>query len=73
MEWNHGLAEIVTAVMDAGLALESLVEHDSIPWEGVPGMMTLDTATGEWRLTDRPERLPASFTLTARKPGRARN
>jgi len=73
MEWNHGLAEIVTAVMDAGLALESLVEHDSIPWEGVPGMMTQDAATGEWRLTDRPERLPASFTLTARKPGRARN
>lgn len=68
MEWNHGLAEIVTAVMDAGLVLESLTEHDSIPWEGVPGMMTLDAATGEWRLADRPERLPASFTLTARKP-----
>lgn len=26
--------------------------------------MVLDEATGEYRLRDRPERLPASFTLT---------
>jgi hypothetical protein len=29
--------------------------------------MTLDPATGEYRLTKRPERLAASFTLTATK------
>jgi 2-polyprenyl-3-methyl-5-hydroxy-6-metoxy-1,4-benzoquinol methylase len=68
VEWNHGLAEIVTAVLDAGLQLTSLTEHDSVPREPFPGLMTCDETTAEWRLTDRPERLPASFTLTATKP-----
>ena len=68
VEWNHSLAEIVTAVLDAGLQLTSLTEHDSVPWEPFPGLMSYDPQTGEYRLTDRPQRLPASFTLTAVKP-----
>ncbi|MFC8923225.1 class I SAM-dependent methyltransferase [Cellulosimicrobium sp. NPDC057127] len=67
MEWNHGLGEIVTAVLDAGLELTSLTEHDSVPWDALPGLMVEDETTGEHRLRDRPERLPASFTLTARR------
>lgn len=68
VEWNHAISEIVMAVLDAGLSLELLVEHDSVPWEALPGMMVQDE-TGEFRLKDRPERLPASFTLTARAAG----
>jgi SAM-dependent methyltransferase len=68
VEWNHGIGEIVTGVLAAGLDLTTLVEHDSVPWEALPGMMVLDEATGEYRLADRPERLPASFTLAAVKP-----
>jgi SAM-dependent methyltransferase len=67
-EWNHGLGEIVTALLNAGLDLTGLVEHDSVPWEALPGLMTRD-ATGEWRLTERPERLAASYTLQARRRG----
>jgi SAM-dependent methyltransferase len=67
-EWNHGLGEIVTALLNAGLDLTGLVEHDSVPWEALPGRMTRD-ATGEWRLTERPERLAASYTLQARRRG----
>jgi 2-polyprenyl-3-methyl-5-hydroxy-6-metoxy-1,4-benzoquinol methylase len=67
-EWNHGLGEIVTALLDAGLDLTGLVEHDSVPWEALPGLMTRDGA-GEWRLTERPERLAASYTLQARRRG----
>jgi len=66
--WNHGLGEIVTAVLDAGLRLTGLVEHDSLPWNPFGDLMSLDAATGEYRLVTRPERLPASFTLTAVKP-----
>ncbi len=66
-EWNHALSEIVMAVLDAGLALEQLVEHDSVPWDALPGLMVPDEA-GEYRLADRPGRLPASFTLVARAP-----
>jgi SAM-dependent methyltransferase len=65
VEWNHGIGEIVTAVLDAGLRLTSLVEHDSVPFEAFPGVMRFDPETGEYRLTERPDRLPATFTLTA--------
>ena len=64
--WNHGLGEIVSALMAEGLQVTSLVEHDSVPWEALPGQMTKDDR-GEWRLTDRPWRLAASYTLQAVK------
>jgi SAM-dependent methyltransferase len=63
-EWNHGLGEIVTALLDEGLQLTGLVEHDSVPWEALPGLMER-LPGGEWRLTDRPWRLPHSYTLQA--------
>jgi SAM-dependent methyltransferase len=67
-EWNHGLGEIVTALLDVGLDVTALVEHDSVPWEALPGQMErLDG--GEWRLADRPWRLPHSYTLQARRSG----
>ena len=66
-EWNHGLGEIVTALLDQGLQITGLVEHDSIPWDGLPGLME-PIGGGELRLIDRPERLPASYTLQATKP-----
>jgi SAM-dependent methyltransferase len=67
-EWNHGLGEIITALMDSGMELTMLVEHDSVPWEALPGQMT-QVELGEWRLTDRPWRLPHSYTLQAVKRG----
>ena len=45
-EWNHGLAEVITALMDAGLELTALTEHDSVPWEALRGMMER-TGAGE--------------------------
>jgi SAM-dependent methyltransferase len=64
--WNHGIGEVVTALMDAGLDLTMLREHDSVPWDALPGQMTRDER-GEWRLTDRPWRLAHTYTLQARK------
>jgi SAM-dependent methyltransferase len=65
-EWNHGLGEIITALFDAGLDLTMLVEHDSVPWPAFPGRMEA-LGNGEYRLADRPERLPHSYTLQAVK------
>jgi len=64
--WNHGLGDIVTALVDEGLQVTGLAEHDSVPWDALPGQMTKDDR-GEWRLTDRPWRLAASYTLQATK------
>jgi SAM-dependent methyltransferase len=63
LEWNHGLGEIVTAVLDAGMAITGLVEHQTVPWNALPGRMS--PQGDEWRLTDRPERLPHTYTLQA--------
>ena len=65
-EWSHGLGETISAVLEAGMDLTGLAEHDSVPWNAIPGRMSLD-ASGEWRLEDRPWRLAASYTLQARK------
>ncbi|MGH3507098.1 MAG: class I SAM-dependent methyltransferase [Nocardioidaceae bacterium] len=65
-EWNHGLGEIVTALLAHGMTVTGLVEHQSVPWEALPGQMT-KAELGEWRLTDRPWRLAHTYTLQARK------
>ena len=66
-EWNHGIAEIVTALMDAGLTLTSLQEHRSLEWQGLPHMER--SADGLWRLP-APQRdlIPLMFSLTAVAP-----
>jgi SAM-dependent methyltransferase len=63
-EWNHGLGEVVTALLGSGMTITGLTEHDSVPWEALPGLMT-KLENGEWQLTDRPWRLPHSYTLQA--------
>ncbi|GLY06058.1 MULTISPECIES: class I SAM-dependent methyltransferase [Actinoplanes] len=65
-EWNHGLGEIVTAVLDAGLTLTGLVEHQSVPWNALPGRMH-EIGGGEYQLIEKPERLPHTYTLQARR------
>ena len=65
--WNHSLGEVVTALLDVGLQLTMLVEHDSVPWEALPGQMQLDDA-GEYRLTECPERVAMSYTVQAIRP-----
>jgi SAM-dependent methyltransferase len=63
--WNHGLGEIITALLEVGMELTMLVEHDSVPWEALPGQM--HEVDGEWHLTQRPSRLPLTYTLQAVK------
>ncbi|MBB2942766.1 SAM-dependent methyltransferase [Actinoplanes lutulentus] len=67
-EWNHGLGEIVTAVLDAGLTVTGLEEHQSVPWDALPGRMH-QIGGGENQLIEKPERLPHSYTLQARRLG----
>lgn len=62
-EWNHSLGEIVTALLDAGLRITALTEHD---WTVFPRFAWLvETTDGRWATPpDRP-RVPLSFTLQA--------
>ena len=64
----HALGEVVTALLDHGLRIIGLVEHQSVPWDALPGQMEL-VRGGEWRLRKGPERLPLTYTLQAVRSG----
>ena len=65
-EWNHGIGEIVTALLAEGLVLDSLVEHD---WTGFGRFPWLrDDGTGRFVAPPGQLRIPLSFTLTAHLP-----
>jgi SAM-dependent methyltransferase len=66
-EWNHGLGEIVTALLNEGLILTGLVEHDSVPWEALPGQM-VERPGGEFALDELAGVAPLSYTIQATKP-----
>lgn len=65
-EWNHGMGEIISALLSHGMQITGLVEHDSIPWEALPGQMSCGE-DGEWRLDRDRWRAPLSYTLQAIK------
>jgi SAM-dependent methyltransferase len=65
--WNHGLGQIVTALLEAGMTLTGLAEHDSAPWRPFSRTPMTNAGDGEWRLTEMPERLAATFTIQAVK------
>ncbi|HSS68055.1 MAG TPA: class I SAM-dependent methyltransferase [Nocardioidaceae bacterium] len=67
-EWNHGIGEIVTSLLAAGMEITGLVEHQTVPWDALPGQMR-DVGAGEHQLVDRPWRLPHTYTLQAIKKG----
>jgi SAM-dependent methyltransferase len=64
--WNHGLGEIMTSLLDAGLRITGFTEHDSTTWPALSGAME-HIGDGEHRLIDRPRRLPHTYTLQAVK------
>ena len=64
--WSHGLGEIVTALIDAGLRIESLREFPWAEWQ-LDFLVRADD--GRFRLPPEvPGELPLSFSLLAMKP-----
>jgi hypothetical protein len=50
------------------MRITALEEHDTVPWEALPGLME-ELTPNEWRLRDRPWRLPHTYTLQAVREG----
>jgi SAM-dependent methyltransferase len=67
--WNHGLGEVVTALIQAGLRITSLLEHDESEWHALPWMVS--TADGRHALPEGRERVPLMYTVTAVKEPRS--
>ncbi len=67
-EWQHGLGEVVTALLRAGLVLTALEEHRFVEWQAHPHMELGDD--GVWRLpAAQRDLVPLMYSLTARAPG----
>lgn len=64
-EWRHGIGEIVTALIEAGLTVNLLRETDLLPWKRFEKMVQADN--GWWRLPEAEPKLPLLFALRARK------
>ena len=65
--WLHGLGDIITALIDAGLVLEFLHEHEMTVFQQLPFLERDDE--GWWRLPADQPSLPLLFSLRASKPG----
>ncbi len=66
--WDHGLGEIVTALIDAGLQLAWLRESPELDW-AVDYLVETPAGSGRYRLpADAAGELPLMFSLLARKP-----
>ncbi len=77
-EWNHGIGEIVTALIDAGLRLDFLHEHREMAWAGLPWMVANDGSVAghsahqrrvSWSLPEsQRDKVPLMYSLKASKP-----
>ena len=62
--WLHPLAAVVTSLLDAGLTLGRLHEHDQVPWRMFECLVEGDD--GMYRWPDR-QWLPLAFSLRAER------
>ena len=64
--WDHGLGEIVSALIDAGLRIDALVEHPFLAWSAD---FLVERTPDEFVLPeDTKGELPLMFSLRATKP-----
>lgn len=62
--WNHGLSEVVNALISAGLHIEYLNEYDESPYNILPDLV--ETKSGMYVTNDR--LYPLIFEIKASKP-----
>ncbi|GAB3553748.1 SAM-dependent methyltransferase [Actinopolyspora lacussalsi] len=66
-EWHHTLGDVVSALAGAGLRIEFLHEHDTIPFQRYA---TLVHDGSHFRYPGRSARSPLMYSLAAAKPAR---
>jgi hypothetical protein len=63
-QFVHPLASVVQALIDSGLRIEMLHEHDGVAWKAFDGLVLGEGRL--WRFPDKPW-LPLSYSIKARK------
>ena len=66
MSWNHGLGEVVGALMARGLSLKHFAEYDYSPY-AIFGERGVEMAPGEWGVAGSERMLPLVYSLVMQK------
>jgi SAM-dependent methyltransferase len=64
--WFHPLSSVIGALIDAGLQLDWLHEHEVLPWQAFPMMIAAED--GMFRLPPAHPLMALAFSLQASKP-----
>ena len=65
ISWNHGMAEVIHALLKNGLELQSLDEYDYSPYNCFKGMVEYEP--GKFRIKHLEKRIPMVYSLSAMK------
>jgi SAM-dependent methyltransferase len=64
-QWQHDLSEIVTALLHAGLSIETFAELPYMDWPAFPDLVRCHQG---WTLPPGVPRIPLNFAIVARRP-----
>ncbi|MGD9740409.1 MAG: class I SAM-dependent methyltransferase [Bauldia sp.] len=67
-EWNHPMSRIVTSLLDAGLVIVFVHEHEMLPWRAFPSMVPAGTRM--FRLPDGAVKFPLAYSIRAKRTKR---
>jgi len=70
VQWNHGIGDVVTALLVAGLDIQLVREHDTTDFRRWPFLVPAEQGT--WRMPDGMHSLPLMYTIRAVKPRKPR-
>ena len=62
--WNHGLAEVISSLIEAGLVIESFNEYHESPYDVLPNLVKSSSGMYEMKT----KLFPLIFSLKATKP-----
>jgi len=65
ISWNHGLGEVVSALLNAGLQIESFKEYDYSPYNCFNG--TIEFEPGKFRIEKLGDKIPMVYSVVAGK------
>lgn len=64
-DWNHGIGQTLTSLIDSGLRIDRVEEYQFCEWQGIAQLV--EGEDGRYRLPDRPGRLPLMWSVLATK------
>lgn len=66
VNWNHGMAEVIQSLLDAGLVLRHISEYDYSPWPCFSGIR--EDEPGCFRMAHLAGKIPMVYALVAERP-----